>query len=119
MDYSFEEMSDSHRQAVIDILNYFIRQSYAAYPEESVDYHFFDRFLEMSRGYPALVIKAGDHQVVGFGFMRPHHFADSFKRTAEVSYFITPGKYQEGAGHHHAGFIRAGGRAKGNRFSDS
>jgi len=96
--YSFEKMSENHRRAVIDILNYFIRQSYAAYPEESVDYHFFDRFLEMSRGYPALVIKAGDHQVVGFGFMRPHHFADSFKRAAELTYFILPGNTRKGLG---------------------
>lgn len=98
MDYSFEEMSDSHRQAVIDIFNYFIRKSHAAYLEEPVDYPFFDHFLKMSRGYPARVIKNGDHQVVGFGFMRPHHLADSFKRAAEVTYFILPGNTRKGLG---------------------
>jgi L-amino acid N-acyltransferase YncA len=98
MDYSFEKMSDSHRLAVIDILNHFIRHSYAAYPEKAVDYHFYDRFMEMSRGYPALVIKTDDHQVVGFGFMRPHHLADSLKRTAEVTYFILPEYTRKGLG---------------------
>ncbi|MEW6660022.1 MAG: N-acetyltransferase family protein [Thermodesulfobacteriota bacterium] len=91
-------MSDNHRTAVINILNHFIRHSYAAYSEEAVDYHFFDRIVEMSRGYPALVIKTGDHQVVGFGIMRPHHFADSFKRTAEVTYFILPENTRKGLG---------------------
>jgi L-amino acid N-acyltransferase YncA len=98
MDYSFEKMSDSHRLAVIDIFNHFIRHSYAAFPEETVDYHFFDRFMEISRVYPALVIQTGDHQVVGFGLMRPHHFADSFKRTAEVAYFILPEYTRKGLG---------------------
>lgn len=98
MDYRFEKMSDSHRAAVIDIFNHFIMHSYAAYPEETVDYHFFDRFLEMSCAYPALVIKTSDHQVVGFGFMRAHHFADSFKRTAEVTYFILPENTRKGLG---------------------
>jgi L-amino acid N-acyltransferase YncA len=98
MDYRFEKMSDIHRAAVIDIFNHFIMHSFAAYPEETVDYHFFDRFLEMSRAYPALVIKRGDHQVVGFGFMRAHHFADSFQRTAEVTYFILPENTRKGLG---------------------
>ncbi|MDD5643570.1 MAG: N-acetyltransferase, partial [Syntrophales bacterium] len=90
MDYSFEEMSTSHRQAVIDIFNYFIKHSYAAFPEKELGSDFFDRFLEMSPGYPKVVVKAPDQGVIGFGAMRPHHFADSFQRTAEISYFLLP-----------------------------
>ncbi len=30
MDYTFEAMSESHREAVIDILNYYVQNSYAA-----------------------------------------------------------------------------------------
>jgi phosphinothricin acetyltransferase len=97
-DYSFEKVSESHRQAVIDIFNYFVRQSHAAYLEKAVDYLFFDQFLKMCRGYPGLVIKNGDQQVVGFGFMRPHHFADSFQRAAEVTYFILPENTRQGLG---------------------
>jgi L-amino acid N-acyltransferase YncA len=35
---------------------------------------------------------------VGFGFMRAHHFADSFQRTAEVTYFILPENTRKGLG---------------------
>ncbi len=98
MDFSLEKMSEQHRPAVIDIFNYFIRHSFAAYLEEAVDYHFFDHFLTMSRGYPALVLKTGGQQVVGFGFMRPHHLADSLKRAAEVTYFILPEHTRKGLG---------------------
>lgn len=98
MDFTFERMAEGHRQAVIDIFNHFIRHSFAAYPEEPVDYPFFDNFLAISRGYPALVIKTGEQKVVGFGFMRPHHLADSLKRAAEVTYFILPENTRKGLG---------------------
>lgn len=98
MDYSFEEMTAIHRQAVIDIFNYFIKHSYAAFPEKKVGLDFFDRFLEMSPGYPKMVVKASDGEIIGFGAMRPHHFADSFQRTAELSYFLLPTYTRRGIG---------------------
>jgi L-amino acid N-acyltransferase YncA len=98
MDYSLEPMSAGHRQAVIDIFNHFIRHSFAAFPAEPVDYAFYDRFLEMSRGYPALVVKDAAQQVVGFAFLRPYHPAATFRRTAEITYFILPEHTRQGLG---------------------
>jgi len=98
MEYSFAEMSAIHRQAVIDIFNYFIKESHAAFLGEAVAYPFFDQFLKMSHGYPALVVKAGRGHVVGFGFMRPHYIADSFERAAQVTYFILPEYTRQGLG---------------------
>lgn len=98
MDYIFEEMSTTHRQAVIDIFNYFITESHAAFLGEAVDYPFFDHFLKMAHGYPALVVKDGCGHVVGFGFMRPHYIADSCKRAAQVTYFILPEYTRQGLG---------------------
>jgi L-amino acid N-acyltransferase YncA len=98
MDYSFEEMSESHRRAVIDIFNYFVTESHAAFLSEPVAYSFFDQFLKMAHGYPALVVQVTPGHVVGFGFLRPFHFADSFKRAAEVTYFILPAYTRQGLG---------------------
>ena len=98
MNYIFEEMSETHRRAVIDIFNYFVKESHAAFLGKAVDYSFFDQFLKMAHGYPALVVKAGPGPVVGFGFMRPHHIADSLKRAAEVTYFILPEYTRQGLG---------------------
>jgi L-amino acid N-acyltransferase YncA len=113
MDYSFEQMSESHRQAVIDIFNHFISRSFAAFPEETVDYPFFDRFLEISRGYPALVIKTGTGQIVGFGLMRPYHFAGSFKRTAGLAYFILQEHTRKGLGTAMLNLLVSEARVKG------
>jgi L-amino acid N-acyltransferase YncA len=98
MAYIFAEMSAIHRRAVIDIFNYFITESYAALLGEAVDYPFFDQFLKMAHGYPALVVKAGPGQVVGFGFMRPHYLADSSQKAAQVTYFILPEHTRQGLG---------------------
>jgi L-amino acid N-acyltransferase YncA len=98
MAYIFAEMSAIHRQAVIDIFNYFIKESHAAFLGEPVDYPFFDHFLKMAHGYPTLVVKTDAGPVVGFGFMRPHYSGDSFKRAAQVTYFILPEYTRQGLG---------------------
>jgi L-amino acid N-acyltransferase YncA len=97
MDYTLETMTESHRQAVIDIFNHYIQNSFAAYPDQPVEYHFFDRFTEMSAGYPTAVVKT-EAKVVGFGFLRPFHPASTFRRTAEVTYFIMPEHTRRGLG---------------------
>ena len=113
MDYSFEEMSTSHRQGVIDIFNYFIQHSYAAFPEKEMGPDFFDRMLEMSPGYPKVVVKAPDREIIGFGAMRPYHFADSFQRTAEISYFLLPAHTRKGVGTSMLGLFTREARQKG------
>lgn len=96
--YSFEDLGESHRQPVIEVFNFFIRTTHAAFPGQEMGYDLFDRFLEMSQGYPRVAIKGVTGEVVGFAFLRPFHFADSFKRTAEIIYFIMPEHTRKGLG---------------------
>lgn len=98
MAYTFERMGDEHRQAVIDIFNYYIVNGFAAYPEQPVDYEFFDRFLDMTRGYPALVVRDDAEGIVGFGFLHPYRQGRTFNRTAEITYFILPAHTGKGIG---------------------
>jgi phosphinothricin acetyltransferase len=88
MSYTLEPLAEVHRKAVIDIFNHYVAHSFAAYPEAAVGYEVFDRFVEMSTGYPAVVATTETGEVVGFAFLRPFHHADTFKRTAEIAYFI-------------------------------
>ena len=98
MTYRFEKMVDQHRGSVIDIFNYYIANSFAAYPEESVSYEFFDRFLDMARGYPAVVIKEDAETIVGFVFLHAYRPGRTFCRTAEITYFILPDHTGKGIG---------------------
>jgi L-amino acid N-acyltransferase YncA len=96
--YSLEQMAEQHRGAVIDIFNYYIANSFAAYPEEAVGYELFDRFLDMARGYPAVVVKDASGGVVGFAFLHPYRPEGTFSRVAEVTYFIGPEHTGRGLG---------------------
>lgn len=98
MKYALEPLSEPHRQPVIDILNFYVVNGFAAYPEAEIEHGFFDRFLEMARGYPAVVAKDETGRVLGFGMLRPYHFASTFRRTAEISYFLLPAGARKGIG---------------------
>jgi len=98
MEYTFEDVTDEHREATIDIFNYFVANSFAAYPEAPVGYDRFDRFRRLSEGYPAIVIKSPTGEIVGYGLMRAHIPVDSMKHTAELSYFILPEHTRKGVG---------------------
>ena len=98
MNYTLEAMTKEHRTPVIDIFNHFIEHSYAAYMEEKVGYDFFNYFLSMSNGYPAVVAKNGNGGIVGFALMHAYHPANAFERTAELTYFIHPDHTGKGIG---------------------
>lgn len=98
MPYSFEEMADRHKAAVIDIFNYFVVSSWAAYPEEPVGDNFFYYLKQVSRGYPSIVIENDTDGIIGFALLRPLLQAKAFNRTAEITYFIMPDHTGQGLG---------------------
>jgi L-amino acid N-acyltransferase YncA len=98
MAYTYEKLGDPHRTAVIDIFNYYIANSLAAYPEEPVGYEFFDRFLEMAQGYPAVAVKDDTGTIVGFAFLHAYRPGRTFRRVAEITYFIRPDHTGKGLG---------------------
>jgi len=98
MNYNFKPLTEADREAVVDIFNYFVENDFAAYPEQKVPYEIFDRFVTATAGYPAVGVHADDGAVVGFGFMRPYHYADTMRRTAEITYFLLPEHTGHGVG---------------------
>ena len=81
-------MSLGDRNAVIDIFNYYIENSFAAYPEKTVTYEFYEILLKMCHGFPNGVIRNESGTVVGFGMLRPYNPISTFSTTAEITYFI-------------------------------
>jgi phosphinothricin acetyltransferase len=98
MRYTFEKLGEQHRTAVMDIFNYYIANSFAAYPQETMGYEFFDHFLEMSSGFPAVAIKDETETVVGFAFLHAYRLDQTFQRAAEITYFILPAHTGKGIG---------------------
>jgi L-amino acid N-acyltransferase YncA len=100
MKIRFEKMGESDREAVIDLFNYYIENSFAAYPERKVAYAFFDQFLRLTEGYPAMTVRDEDEneRIIGFAFLRPIHPLSSFQRAAEITYFLEPDYTGKGIG---------------------
>jgi len=98
VEYRFEPLSEANRNGVVDVFNYFIENSFAAYREIKVGYDMFDKFRAATFGNPAVAVKTEGGQVVGFAFMRPYHPAECFKRTAELTYFLLPEHTGKGLG---------------------
>lgn len=86
-EYYLQDLAPEDQIPVIDIFNYYIENSFAAYPETKVPYEFYPKLLEMVRGYPAITLRTLD-EIIGFGFLRPYHSMPVFRRTAEISYFL-------------------------------
>lgn len=97
LEFYFEPMSERHRKEIIDIYNHYIENSFAAYPDKKVEYVYFDRFLDLTRGYPALVVLSKG-RVVGFCFLRAYNTFPTFRETAEITYFLHPDFKGKGIG---------------------
>lgn len=83
---------------VIDIFNYYVVNSFAAYPEQKLPYEFFDHFLKMCEGYPALTATDEQGNILGFGMLRAYNPFPTFSKTAEITYFVKPGYTGKGIG---------------------
>jgi L-amino acid N-acyltransferase YncA len=98
MDYRFRPLEPAARDAFLGIYNYFIESSFAAWPDQPAGAEFFDRVLQMTAGYPAIAIETEAGEMAGFAFLRPFHPAGTFRRTAEIAYFLLPAHTGRGLG---------------------
>lgn len=88
MGYSISPISNEDRESIVDIFNYYVENSFAAYPENKLPCQAFDMFLQMANSFPTGSVKDPNGKVVGFGMLRPHNPMPTFSQTAEVTYFI-------------------------------
>ena len=113
MEYAITPLSNEDRKSVIDIFNYYVINSFAAYPENKLPYQAFDMFLQMSNGFPTGVIKDESGKTVGFGMLRSHNPMPTFSQTAEVTYFIHPDYTGKGLGKKLLSFLEKSAIEKG------
>lgn len=73
MKFTISPMVKEDRDAIINIFNYYIANSFAAYPESEVPYEAYDIFMQMSQGFPTATVKDGNGEIIGFGFLRAHN----------------------------------------------
>jgi len=110
---SFACLTPGDRKEVINLFNYYIENSFAAYPQEPVPYDFFDLFLFATKNYPSVVARDSDGNLAGFGMLRAHNPMPVFARTAEITYFLRPDCTGRGLGTRILEHLEAEGKARG------
>jgi phosphinothricin acetyltransferase len=100
-------------KGVIDIFNYYISNSFAAFPTQPVPYEFFTVFLETRKHYPSVVAREPDGSIAGFGILRPHNAMPAFAHTAEITYFIRPDCTGKGLGSRILRYLENEGKSRG------
>jgi len=87
----FEKMDIKHQKSIMEILNYYIEKSTAAFPAYTLPEQFFAKLMEKSKGYPAYaILNSKSLEVVGFCALSAYNPFSTFKETTTISYFISP-----------------------------
>lgn len=115
MNYSMFPISNEDRVPIIDIFNYYVENSFAAYPETKLPYEAFEMFLQVSQGYPTAAVKDNNGDLIGFGLLRAHNPMPTFSKTAEITYFISPHHTGKGIGGKLLSHLEEEGMKKGIR----
>ncbi len=113
MDFSIRSIGADDRREIMDIFNYYVENSFAAYPEKKLPYEAFDMFLQISRGYPTGAVIDEKGAIIGFGMLRVHNAMPAFSRTAEATYFIHHEHTGKGIGKLLLESLEKGGREMG------
>lgn len=114
MDFIHEPMKEKHCIEIIDIFNYYIENSFATYFENKLPYQFFNKFIEMTKGYPAYALLNKENQkVIGFCFLKPYSLLPVFKETAEITYFIEKNETGKGIGEEILNLLEIKGKEMG------
>ena len=112
LEVTIEKMTECHKKDVINILNYYIENSTAAYREDAVDYSAFHNMTEDCIDDSKYVIKNGN-DVIGFSLLEYFMPIRTFRETAEVTYFINKEYIGKGIGKKALEILEDDAREKG------
>ena len=79
------EYRDSDLEEISHIYNFYVKNGFAAYPENKLDATFFNAIITAAISCYVLVV---DGEVVGYGILRNYLPYVNFKHTGKLTYFI-------------------------------
>lgn len=88
-----EPISPKDGDQIMEIYNYYVEDSFAAFPERKVPSQFFNLFMNVAQGYPFLTAKNEEGKVLGFGLLHAYNSISSVFRTAKLIYFLPRGRH--------------------------
>lgn len=88
MDVTFEKLTLEHAEDVINILNYYIKNTTFAYSEETIGIEDFYDFIDEKKVHCSFVIKNNQEKVIGFCILNSYNSLSTFSESAKTMYFI-------------------------------
>ncbi len=98
MDAIIRLATEADKEPVLEILNHYILNSLAAYPQRPVPVQAWVPMLSMCRDNNLWVAEIPGEGVVGFAMLKWFMGKESFTHSAEVGYFINPEHTGKGLG---------------------
>jgi L-amino acid N-acyltransferase YncA len=100
--YTIREASTEDIPKMLEVFNYYVENSFAAYIENSVGPEFFqiiqnEKEQDGEEYFPFYVIES-EGKIIGIGTLRPYLPFQNFRQTGVVSYFILPAYTRKGLG---------------------
>ncbi len=113
MEYTIEKMEKRHLPGMLDVFNHYVEHSFAAYPERPLPQEAAGLLLKKAEGRPVYVVLDNEGTVAGFGLLRDYIPLPTFRRTAEISYFLRPDACGRGIGSRMLDLLLRDGRERG------
>ncbi len=90
MKIRFEPFHEKYGKEVIDIFNYYIENSFAAFPDQALPYVAFPVMQDLAKDFPSFVLLDEDanQKCAGFGFLKAYNPMPAFRHTAACTYFL-------------------------------
>ncbi|WP_163338403.1 GNAT family N-acetyltransferase [Desulfopila sp. IMCC35008] len=98
MDYTVEPLVGEDVQKAVEIFNYYIENSFAAYREEKITADHYRAIIESAEGYPKVSVRDQEGTYVGFGLLVPHKPIPVFSHSANLICFLLPQATGKGLG---------------------
>lgn len=97
MDISFVPLIEDHKIEVIDIFNYYVEHSTAAYRSERVAYSFFENLVD-ENVLASYAITNKCKEVIGFCMLEKHKNLSTFNKLGDCMYFLKENTTGKGIG---------------------
>jgi L-amino acid N-acyltransferase YncA len=98
MNYVLKPLLEKDVEEAVELFNYYIENSFAAYREEKISVGHYTEILKEAKGYPKVIARNHDGAFAGFGLLVPYKAISAFAHSASLICFLMPNATGRGLG---------------------
>lgn len=113
MDFTMQPLVERDAQEAVDVFNYYIENSFAAYREEKITVDHYEEIIKSAAEHPKVSVRDKEGTFVGFGLLVPHKPIPVFSHSANLICFLLPQATGKGLGKMVLEFLEKEGLERG------